>query len=156
MTAPKPWSPAEDTTLRRLHGQGLALHSIAGKMHRSKATVAKHAEALGLGFDRTATASATAAAQTDAKARRAALGLALLGDLETSRSRLSKADSPREFQSAAQGLDALMRSYVNLLRQEPDDGGLAETRSIVGVLIGAIRASVEGDDRMNPTAPREA
>ncbi len=156
MTAPNLWVPEEDTTLRLLHGQGLALHSIARKMQRSKATVAKHAATLGLDFDRSVTAKATAAAQTDAKARRAALGLAILGDLETARIRLGKAESAREFQNAAQGMDALMRSYVNLLRQEPDDGGMAESQGIVGAILGAIRTSVDGVERMNTVLERQA
>ncbi|GAA3737560.1 hypothetical protein GCM10022239_11610 [Leifsonia bigeumensis] len=154
MASLRPWTPEDDATLRRLHGSGMALHSIAKAMKRSKDTVAKHAVPLGLDFDRTATAVATEAAKKDAKARRAALELAVLADLEEARKRVGRAESAREFQAVAQGMDALMRSYVNLLRQATDDGGLGEARSIVGAILGAIRGSVEGEPRLNPTAAK--
>lgn len=53
-------------------------------------------------------------------------------------------------------MDALMRSYVNLLRQEPDDGGMAESQGIVGAILGAIRTSVDGVERMNTVLERQA
>jgi hypothetical protein len=151
MTAPRAWTQGEDLKLRQLHSSGAALHSIASEMHRSKQTISKHAQAAGLSFSRTSTAAATEATVLDAKSRRAALGLALLGDLEEARKRIGESQSAREFQSAAQGMDALMRSYVNLLRTEPDDGGLGEARGMVGIILAAVQGSVDGVPRLNPT-----
>jgi hypothetical protein len=155
MTSPRPWTPEDDATLRRLHGEGVALHSSAKQMGRAKQTVSSHAEALGLSFDREGTAAATRAAVTDAKARRTALGMAMLADLEEARKRIGASESAREFQAAAQGMDALMRSYVALLRTEPDDGGFGEAQGIVGKILAAITLSVDGLPRLNPSAPRE-
>ncbi len=151
MTAPRPWSQADDLKLRELHLAGMALHSIATEMRRGKQTVSRHAQDLGLSFSRTSTVAATEAAVLDAKSRRAALGLAMLGDLEEARKRIGESQSAREFQSAAQGMDALMRSYVNLLRTEPDDGGLGEARGMVGFILAAVKGSVDGVPRMNAT-----
>lgn len=47
-----------------------------------------------------------------------------------------------------------MRSYVNLLRTEPDDGGMGEAQGIVGLILAAVRGSVVGLPTLNPTAPR--
>lgn len=151
MTAPRSWSPEEGTELAQLHGKGLSLREIAKRMSRSADTISRHAASSGLSFDRATTDAATRASVVDAKARRSALGAALLSDLESARLRLGVAASAREFQSAAQGLDALMRSYVNLLRQEPDDGGITEARGLVGMILGAVMSSVEGVPRLNPT-----
>ena len=150
--AAKPWAESDDTTLRKMLGEGLTLREIAKQMDRSGATISRHASALNLPFDRAVTAAATRATVVDAKARRSALGLAMLEDLETARLRIGKSESAREFQAAAQGMDALMRSYVHLLRMEPDDNGLTESRGLVGAIMAAIMMDTEGVERMNPTS----
>lgn len=150
----RPWDESEAKQLVELHGQGASLREIARQMRRSKDTISRRAVSAGLSFDRSVTAEATKAAKEDAKARRTALELNMLGDLEVARLRFGKAQTPREFQSVAQGMDALMRSYVNLLRQSPDDGGLEEAQGILGKIFAAVTVSVEGQPRMNPTAPR--
>lgn len=121
-------------------------------MGRAKQTGSRHSEKLALAFDRSLTVAATKVAKVDAKARRTALELALLGDLEGARERFAMAVSARESKAKAQGVDALMRSYVNLLRQSADDDALAEGRGIVGAILGAIQISVEGETRLNCTA----
>ena len=82
MPAPRPWEPAETDTLRALHADGLSLNAIAKRMARSKDVISRRAADLGLNWDRTRTAVATQAVVLDAKARRAALQLNLLGDAE--------------------------------------------------------------------------
>lgn len=88
MPAPRPWEPTETDTLRALHGDGLSLNAIAKRMSRSKDVVSRRAADLGLNWDRTRTAVATQAVILDAKARRAALQLALLEDAEKLRREL--------------------------------------------------------------------
>ena len=82
MPAPRPWEPVETDALRDLHSQGLSLNAIAKRMSRSKDVISRRAADLGLNWDRTRTAVATQAVILDAKARRAALQLNLLGDAE--------------------------------------------------------------------------
>lgn len=88
MPSPRPWTKSDDAELTRRHGDGESLHSIAKSMGRGKATVSKKATALGLTWERTRAAAAAQAHATDAKARRAALQVALLGDAEKLRSQL--------------------------------------------------------------------
>lgn len=153
MAPPRSWTPSEERVLARLHREGLSLREIAKRMSRSADTISRHAAQAGLSFDRSVTVAATLATTVDAKARRAALGIAMLADLETARLRIGVSESAREFQATTQGIDALMRAYVNLLRQEPGDGGLGEAQGIVGVILAAVRGSVDGLPRLNPTAP---
>jgi len=62
---------------------------------------------------------------------------------------LGDAGTARDFQATAQGLDSLVRAYVNLFKLEPDDGGLGEVQGMVGGILAAIFASVDGVPRMN-------
>jgi hypothetical protein len=73
MTAPQMWTDADEQTLRDLHATGMTLTAIAKQMGRSKNTISKYAERLGLSWDRTRTAAATEARKIDAAARRVAL-----------------------------------------------------------------------------------
>lgn len=66
--------------VRVLHAAGRGRNEIAAELGRSAAAITGAAGRLGLSFDRSATAAATAAVVIDAKARRAALVLDLLGD----------------------------------------------------------------------------
>ncbi len=88
MPAPRPWEPAETDTLRALHADGLSLNAIAKRMARSKDVISRRAADLGLNWDRSRTAVATQAVVADAKARRAALQVSLLGDAENLRREL--------------------------------------------------------------------
>lgn len=134
---------------------GESRNSICKSMKASPKTVTAVVAEAGLTFEREATKAATAAAVADAKARRAALGLAMLGDLEDARENLGGAETARDFLARAQGFDAITRAYVNLQRLEPDDGGLNQARGMVGMLLGAIASSVDGVARLNSTEPRE-
>ena len=69
----RPWTPDEDTRLRELHGQGQALHTIARTMGRSKDTISRKAQALGLSWSRERTAAAAQAVAVDNRARRQAI-----------------------------------------------------------------------------------
>lgn len=88
MPAPRPWEPVETDTLRALHADGLSLNAIAKRMARSKDVISRRAADLGLNWDRSRTAVATQAVVADAKARRAALQVSLLGDAENLRREL--------------------------------------------------------------------
>lgn len=78
----------EREQVRTLHAAGFGRNDIAREIGRSAGTVTTIAKQLGLSFDRAATADATAAKVADAKARRAALQLDLLGDAEKLRAQL--------------------------------------------------------------------
>lgn len=66
------WTDEESARLTELHGAGESLHFIAGEMQRSKDTVSRWAEKLGLSFSREKTAKAAEAVHVDNKAKRAA------------------------------------------------------------------------------------
>ena len=74
------WTDAESDQLTALHAEGRSLHSIASDMGRSKRTISKWAEHLGLSFDRTRTAKAAEAVHVDNKAKRATLESRLLDE----------------------------------------------------------------------------
>jgi hypothetical protein len=79
MAAGRSLTDADRDRVRELHAAGLSRNAIAREIKRSQATVTKLAAELGLSFDRRRTRAATAAKQDDAKARRAALAVKLLG-----------------------------------------------------------------------------
>lgn len=85
---PRPWTDTDDATLTALHAAGKTLTAAATAMGRNKRNIHDHAKRLGLTWDRTKTAAATQARVLDAKARRAALQLALLEDAERLRQQL--------------------------------------------------------------------
>lgn len=130
-------------------------NEVAREVGVSGRTVSVVAEKAGLTFDRTQTRKATEARLVDAKARRATLGLEMLGDLEEARLRLAEATGARDFQLTAQGLDALTRAYSNMLKLDLGDGGMEEARGLLGTIIGAIKLSAEGQPLMNPTVDEE-
>lgn len=76
------WTDEESARLTELHGAGESLHFIAGDMQRSKDTVSRWAEKLGLSFSREKTAKAAEAVHVDNKARRALLESRLLTEAE--------------------------------------------------------------------------
>lgn len=130
-------------------------NEIAREVGVSGRTVSVVAEKAGLTFDRMQTRKATEARLVDAKARRVSLGLEMLGDLEEARLRLAEATGARDFQLTAQGMDALTRAYSNMVKLDPGDGGIEEARGLLGTIIGAIKASAEGQPLMNPTLDDE-
>lgn len=72
------WTDEESARLTELHGAGESLHFIAKDMQRSKDTVSRWAEKLGLSFSREKTAKAAEAKHVDNKARRARIEEQLL------------------------------------------------------------------------------
>ena len=72
------WTDEESARLTELHGAGESLHFIAGDMQRSKDTVSRWAEKLGLSFSREKTAKAAEAVHVDNKIRRARIEERLL------------------------------------------------------------------------------
>lgn len=94
MASPRPRRPvtAEDfDQVRELHAQHLSRNEIAKRLGRSGRTVSRIAADLGLSFDRANDPhlrKATEARKADARARRAALAVALLEDAERLRQQI--------------------------------------------------------------------
>ncbi|GAA1026854.1 hypothetical protein GCM10009557_06040 [Virgisporangium ochraceum] len=89
MPRPKPIGDEDRAQVARLHGEGLSRNEIARRIGRSGRTVSRLAKELGLTFERgEQVQAATQAKVIDAKARRAALALALLEDAERLRKSL--------------------------------------------------------------------
>jgi hypothetical protein len=84
----KPWSPEEDGRLRELVTAGISQAEIARRLGRSPGSVAGRKARLGIQSDRGPVIAATRARVIDAKARRAALEVALLEDAEEMRRRM--------------------------------------------------------------------
>lgn len=72
------WTDEESTRLTELHAAGKSLSFIATDMQRSKETISRHSDRLGLSFDRGVTAKAAEAVHVDNKARRARIEEQLL------------------------------------------------------------------------------
>ena len=83
-----PYTPAEDDVLRQLIPKGVSQSEIGRQLGRTRGSVANRAAKLGLRSDRTDTVRATEAKVLDAKARRAALEVALLEDAERLRQQM--------------------------------------------------------------------
>lgn len=89
MAAARPWTTDDDARLRELHAAETSLRAMAVELDRSKTAVARRLAHHGLSAaDRSQTMAATAAKVADAKARRAALELALLEDAARLRQQL--------------------------------------------------------------------
>lgn len=84
----RPWTDTDDQRLRELADAGTSVRAIAAELDRSKSAVERRLRALRTGVNRTGTVAATKARQIDAKARRAALSVALLEDAERLRAQL--------------------------------------------------------------------
>ncbi|MBP2522261.1 helix-turn-helix domain-containing protein [Rhodococcus sp. PvP104] len=72
------WTDEESARLTELHAAGKSLSFIATDMQRSKETISRHSERLGLSFSRAETAKAAEAKHVDNKARRARIEERLL------------------------------------------------------------------------------
>lgn len=88
MGKPRPITETDRQRVRDLHAVGRNRNQIAKELGRSGSTVSKIASELGLSFDRTAVKAATEARVADARARRSALMLDLLGDAQRLRVQL--------------------------------------------------------------------
>lgn len=77
-----PVTSAEKDRIYALHSDGLSCAAIAKEIGRSKSAVARHAEAMGLKFDRHLVAEAAHARVIDGKARRSILTHRLLDEAE--------------------------------------------------------------------------
>lgn len=89
----KPLTDKQKEKMVELHGQGFSLHQIAKELDKSKGTIWRHANRMGLSFDRSQTAEATKARQEDLKAKRVELEENLINDAITLRE-----DLYREFE----------------------------------------------------------
>lgn len=146
MPNPPPFSDDERARLRDLHGAGRSLVSIARELGRSRDTVSRAARAMGLTFDRTRTAAATETAVADAKARRAALAVDLLGDAQKLRDRLF---SPAELHSF--GGSEHTHRMVTLDMPVPRD-----QRDLMGAISQAVQTSVRLDEHDSDSGAGEA
>ena len=72
------WTDEESARLTELHAAGKSLTFIATDMSRSKDTISRHSDRLGLSFDRGDTAKAAEAVHVDNKIRRARIEEQLL------------------------------------------------------------------------------
>src|SRR5690606_18819922 len=90
MTRPRgrPVTEHDYQQVKALHAKGLGRNEIARQLGRSGKTVSLIAAELGLSFERQAPLAAVEARKADARARRAALALALLEDAERMRQQL--------------------------------------------------------------------
>lgn len=89
MTNPRPVTEADHERVRELHAQGLSRNEIARQLRRSGKTISRIAVDLGLSFERgEQIRAATEARKVDARARRAALAVALLEDADRLRRQL--------------------------------------------------------------------
>ncbi len=89
MKRPAPVTDTDRDQVRDLHAEGLSRNEIARRINRSGRTVSRIADELGLQFERgEQDREATEARKVDAKARRAALAVALLDDAERLRAAL--------------------------------------------------------------------
>lgn len=70
---PRPDAAQIRARMAELADRGLSRNAMAREIGCSPSTISKHAQALGLSFDRTATAAATAAKTVDLATRRTAL-----------------------------------------------------------------------------------
>lgn len=84
------WTDEESTRLTELHAAGKSLHFIAGELGRSKETISRHSDRLGLSFSREKTAKAAEAVHIDNKARRARIEEQLLVKSEDMLAQLDK------------------------------------------------------------------
>lgn len=143
-------------------------------MGRSMATIGKYAKAQGLSFDRTRMDKAIKASQTDRKQRRGVVADQWLQIIEEQTARVAGVGRdgklfetlvpvapgiqdtrslahvpPSDLRLMAQAVSTLSTAMVNLEKVD-QDGGMADTRSMVGSLLMLLRASVDGEERMNP------
>lgn len=81
--AVRPWTDVDDARLRDLHADEASVRTMATQLGRGVSATHRRLQHLGLSAaDRTRTEAATHARVADAKARRAALEVALLEDAE--------------------------------------------------------------------------
>lgn len=134
--AARPVTQADYDAVAELHTQGLTRNAIARTLNRSGKTVSRIAESLGLTFERgEQVKAATQARVIDAKARRAALAVALLDDAERLRQQLWK-------QSIAFNIGGKNNVYTEHPIPEPT---FADKRNIIQAVGVAIDRAVKLD-----------
>ncbi|KZM34534.1 hypothetical protein [Oerskovia enterophila] len=162
MPAARPWTTDDDQQLRDLAAAGRSVRDIADDLDRSKTAVGRRMQRLDVQVDRTRTLAATQANVTDAKSRRAALEIALLGDAERLRTQLWQphrywdwggkdhefdemtADEPtptdklKLIQAAGVALDRSLKIAVH-----DADGGHTEAVSMLDGIAAAIAAAAD-------------
>jgi hypothetical protein len=92
----RPVTDVERERVRELHAAGLSRNAVAAELGRPWATISAVAKSLGLSWDREAPRVAIEARVVDAKARRAALLVALLDDAERLRRQIWEPHTYRE------------------------------------------------------------
>lgn len=171
-TAPRQWTDKETDQLKKLHADGVSCHAIAKEMGWSKATVSRHAVRLGLNFDRELTAQAVEAFIIDRKIVRAKLiddlyerSQYLLGTLNAPRNGgkyrtlvpvgggaqtsmdLNHVPAPDE-RNIANSISSYL-AKAEALEKIDNDGGLTESKSLLGGIAQAIKDSVKDQPRIN-------
>lgn len=139
------------------------------------ATIGKYAKAQGLSFDRKPMEAAIRASQLDRRQRRGVVAEQWLQIIEEQTARVAGVGRdnkrfetlvpvapgiqdtrelghvpPSDLRLMAQAVSTLSTAMVNLEKVD-QDGGMADTQSMVGSLLMLLKASVEGEERMNPT-----
>jgi hypothetical protein len=127
MPAP-PWTAEDEATLRRLHGEGKALHSIAREMGRSKATISKYAEQYGLSWSRERTSAAAQAVVIDNKARRVRAVARMYDRIEHLQDRLDTA-AAQGWKTVLKGENGVDQARVLDFVPTPDERNIADTLS---------------------------
>ncbi len=159
-----PWKPAEDVVLKKLHADGHGRNEIAKMMGRPPGTIKRHADELGLSWDRSATAVAVQARVARMAEKRQRLAEALLDaslravedlDLpatvvelsrecewvEHTTARPNAADQQRLMTVAGIG----SQRHRDLVDMDSDRGASAAVSLIEG-LVSGLRGRRDGDD----------
>lgn len=170
--APRKWTEAETAQLKKLHADGVSCHAIAKEMGWSKSTVSSWSTKLGLTYDREQTAIAVEAFVLDRKLVRAKLiddlyerSQYLLGSLNATRTGgkyrtlvpvgggaqismdLNHVPAPDE-RNIANSISSYL-AKAEALEKIDNDGGLTESKSLLGGIAQAIKDSVKDQPRIN-------
>lgn len=163
MAKARPITEDDRRQVRDLHAAGASRNAIAEAIGRSGATVSKIADELGLSFDRSAVKAATEAKVADARARRAALMLDLLGDAQRLRTQLWVETEyidhgGRDFTSAKwtqpeptaadklklmQAASTAANTSMKLEEHDTGSGGVEGAKSMLGALAAGLQAAYE-------------
>jgi ParB-like chromosome segregation protein Spo0J len=125
MAAGLPLTDDDRRRVAELHAEGKTRNQIAKTIGRAPSTISKLAAELGLDFDRARTRAATEAKRTDAKARRAQLGLDALVNADGMQRRAMTADSGRDARDYAMAYGVFIDRALRLADYDADLQGLA-------------------------------
>lgn len=144
--ASRPVGDDDRDRVRQLHAQGHTRNEIARQTGRSGRTVSRLAAEMGLTFERgDQVRAATAARKVDAKARRAALSVALLEDAERLRRSLWEACTVYNFG----GKD---NTFNQALVDQPS---FRDQRDIMAAVVTASNGSLKLDEYDRQTGAEE-